>query len=274
MFLMRVGTRQFPKITGYRNIDELKKRLQGFSSRIMKKECLDLPDKTFSTIYVDLTPEQRTAYDAMRDMCVMTFGDSMVTVTSALTTITKLHQIACGHCLDDQGNMMKLPNNRIDTLLEAIEEILGKIIVWCNFQQDVRDIKDAISNAYGSDSCVTYYGETNNDDRQTAHKRFNDDPTCRFFIATSAASKGLTLVSSHYNIYYSHSYNLENYLQSQDRTHRIGQDHNVHYLSIVAKDTIDEKIVKALSDKKSIADMVMTNWRETLGIVTSDPNNP
>jgi len=261
---MRMGTRVFPKITGYRNVDELKRKIMTFSSRVVKEECLDLPEKSFSTVYVELSPEQQQAYDELRRTSVITLGGEMITVTSILTALIKLHQIICGHVKDETGRVIDIPNNRISVLLETIENIQGKVIVWCHFIRDVQLIEKALKEHYGDVSTVSYYSDTGDMERVEACQRFQEVEGCRFFVATSAASKGLTLTACHYNIYFSHSYSLENYLQSQDRTHRIGQTKNVHYTSIVAPKTIDEKILKILEEKKNVADYLMNHWEEFL----------
>ena len=259
---VRMGTRTFPKITGYRNLEELKGRLAKFSSRITKEECLDLPDKIFTRIYAEMSAEQWRAYDSMREMCIVEFQSEIVTVTSALTALVKLQQIACGHIKTEDGVTLDIPNSRIPLLMETIEEIDGKIIIWCNFIRDVELVQAHLKDCYGTSTVETYYGETSPIDRVIACERFNEDESCRFFVATSAASKGLTLTACNYNIYYSHSYNLENFMQSQDRTHRIGQTRNVQYISIVAPGTVDEKILRALEEKKNIGDYILADWSD------------
>ena len=105
---------------------------------------------------------------------------------------------------------------------------------------------------------VDYYGLTPQDERQPNIKKFQDDPRCRFLVGTpSTGGYGITLTAANTVIYYSNGYDLEKRLQSEDRAHRIGQKKNVTYVDIIAEDTVDEKIVKALRDKINVASQVL-----------------
>jgi len=261
---MRMGTRTFPKITGYRNIDRLKKLVAPFSSRILKEDCMDLPEKTYSTEYVEMTAEQLTAYNDMRETCVAMFEEDVVTVTSALTAIVKLQQIVCGHIKTEDGKVIDIPNNRLTAMVDIINRLPNdkKVIIWCHFQRDVQQVTKTLADEFGKNSAVHFYGETNDKDRVLNKVRFNDEPECRFMVASSAGSKGNTWVSSHNVIYFSSSYNLMTRLQSEDRCHRHGQSENVLYTDLISRNTVDEKIVKALRDKKDVANMVLDDLRK------------
>lgn len=254
------GHRRYEKIKKYLNLDQLSESLTSFSSRRLKEECVDLPEKTHSLEYVELTSEQERIYREIKEEAITMFSDvSMVTSDNVLTTLIKLHQVNCGHVLDDFGNMQLIKSNRLTRLVELTKETSGKIIIWGLFKQDIRMIYEALSKEYGQESVVTYYGETSDSQRKENLHRFKNDPQCRFFVSNESGSKGLTLIQSHYVLYFSYGYNLETYLQSLDRTHRIGQTKNVTYKYLCSKNTIDEKILKALREKKNIADIVLDN---------------
>jgi len=147
-----------------------------------------------------------------------------------------------------------------------LEEITGKAIIWAHYQYDVKHIIEAIITAkdeednllYGPGSVVDYYGLTPQDERQGNIRKFQDDPRCRFLVGTPATGGyGITLTAANTVIYYSNGYDLEKRLQSEDRAHRIGQKKNVTYVDILAEETVDEKIVKALRKKINIATQVM-----------------
>ena len=259
------GNRSYEKIDNYKNIPELQQKVSSFSVRVLKSECLDLPDKTFVNRYIEQTPEQKLMYTELKEEAITFLSkESVVSSTSVLTTMMKLHQVNCGHVKDDNGMIHHIPNNRISTLMETIEVIDGKVIIWAHFQQDIRNIMAALVEEYGINSAVSYYGLTSIDDRKTNLERFKTDPECRFFVSNETGSKSLTLIQSALSIYYSYSYSLETWLQSQDRNHRIGQTRNVLYISFVIRKTVDETIMKALRAKKNIADQVLDNWRESL----------
>lgn len=255
----RLPSHTFKQVVGYQRLDELKGLLDGFSFRVKKEECLDLPDKVYVKREVDLTDEQIKAYNQMKDMALALFDEGMMTTVNALTQLMRLHQIACGHVKLDDGTVLELPNRRVDELLSVVEETDGKIIIWATYRHDIEAIKLALQKAYGMESVGTYYGETDSDERQRVVEEFQDpDSALRFFVGNpSTGGYGLTLTAASVVIYYSNSFDLEKRLQSEDRAHRIGQTKNVTYVDLIAVNTVDEKIVKALRDKINIATQVL-----------------
>lgn len=259
---LRLGTRTFPKIVGFRNLEDLSQKLSKFSTRRLKSECLDLPDKLYETRYIEMTAAQQTMYETMRDLCVVQLESSIVTVTSVLTAIIKLQEILCGHIKDENGTYHDVPTNRLDALLSVVEEAQGSFIVWCNFVRDVEQVSAALTEAGISNAM--YYGKTSDEDRVSAIKNFQGG-TIRGFVGTAACGGvGNTLTAASTVIYYSNGYNLQTRLQSEDRAHRIGQTKKVTYVDLIIPGTIDEKIVKALKHKKNVADQVLDNWRTLL----------
>jgi len=254
-----VATHSFKQVVGYRRLDELKEKLDRFSFRVTKEECLDLPDKLYVKREVDLTDEQKRAYLQMKSMALSQFKEGVTSTVNALTQLMRLHQIVCGHVKLDNGEVIELPNNRIDELLSVVEETDGKIIIWANYRHDIEAIKLALSKEYGMNSVGMYYGDTDDDERKRVLEEFQKpNSEMRFFVGNpSTGGYGLTLTAAHTMVYYSNSFDLEKRLQSEDRAHRIGQTKNVTYIDLIAVGTVDEKIVKALRDKIDIATQVM-----------------
>lgn len=254
-----LATHSFKQVVGYRRLDELKEKLDRFSFRVKKEECLDLPDKLYVKREVDLTDEQRRAYLQMKAMALSQFKEGVTSTVNALTQLMRLHQIVCGHVKLDNGEVIELPNNRINELLSIVEETDGKIIIWANYRHDIEAIKLALSKEYGMNSVGMYYGDTHDDERKRVLEEFQKpDSEMRFFVGNpSTGGYGLTLTAAHTMVYYSNSFDLEKRLQSEDRAHRIGQTKNVTYIDLIAVGTVDEKIVKALRDKIDIATQVM-----------------
>jgi SNF2 family DNA or RNA helicase len=220
---------------------------------------LDLPDKVYLRREVELTDEQIQAYKQMTEIALAQVEDGLVSTTNALTQLMRLHQITCGHVKLDDGTVVNLPHKRIDELLAAIEETDGKVIIWATYRHDIEDIKFHLQTAYGMASVAAYYGETSSDEREQIVNDFQDpNSPLRFFVGNpSTGGYGLTLTAASTVIYYSNSFDLEKRLQSEDRAHRIGQAKNVTYVDLIAPNTVDEKIVKALRDKINIATQVL-----------------
>ena len=266
MIMMVMGTRTFPKITGYRRLDELTKSLEPFSSRRLKSECLDLPDKLYEVRHVELTHQQRQAYDDLKQTAVVQLLQGLLTSTSALTTVNKLQQICCGHVSLDDKTRVNIESNRVLELLRIIEEIgHKKVIIWCAFQRDVELIIEALEKLPMPHYPVTYYGKTKDADRLCAIDSFINDSNCLWFVGTAATGgKSLTLTVASHVIYYSNSYSLEDRLQSEDRAHRIGQGKNVTYIDLVARGTVDERVLKSLKMKEDLSHEILDKLRDLI----------
>ena len=258
MKTLHMHGRQIQVVNGFKNLGELSDKLKGFSYRVLKEDCLDLPDKIFIKRQITLTPDQRKLYEQMKKEAMAILNGKRVTTVNALTQLMRLHQITCGHFTADDGSFQRIPNNRVSELISILEETEGKAIIWAHYQLDIKDILSQVKKEYGPNSIVDYYGLTPQDERQPNIKKFQDDPKCRFMVGTpSTGGYGITLTAANTVIYFSNGYDLEKRLQSEDRAHRIGQKKSVTYVDINAEDTVDEKIVKALRKKINIASEVL-----------------
>jgi SNF2 family DNA or RNA helicase len=258
MKTLHMHGRQVQVVNGFKNLGELSDKLKGFSYRVLKEDCLDLPDKIFIKREIQLTPDQRKLYDQMKKEAIAILKGKQSTTVNTLTQLMRLQQITCGHFTADDGATQPIPNNRITELMDVLEETEGKAIIWAHYQYDITEIIKAVSKKYGPGSIVDYYGLTPQEERQPNIKRFQDDPECRFIVGTpSTGGYGITLTAANTVIYYSNGYDLEKRLQSEDRAHRIGQKKSVTYVDLMADDTVDEKIVQALRKKINIASEVL-----------------
>ena len=253
------GGRRVQLVAGYQRLDELAKILKPFSDRVLKENCLDLPEKTYIERQVELTDEQKKTYETMKSAALASLKGKMATAPHVLTQLMRLHQITCGHLKNDDETITEIKNNRIDSLLEVLEETEGKAIIWANYVYDIKRIVKAISKKYGEDSIVQYYGAIPAEQRQKNIEKFQDpNSPVRFFVGNpQTGGYGITLTAANNVIYYSNGYDLEKRLQSEDRAHRIGQKKAVTYIDLIAPKTVDEKIRKALRKKINIATEIM-----------------
>ena len=258
MKTMHLRGRSIQVVSEFKNLGELSETVKTFSERILKEDCLDLPPKIFMKRHVSLTTDQKRIYNQMKEKALAILNGKMTTTMTVLTQLMRLHQITCGHFTADDGSTQAVDSNRLNELMSILDETEGKAIIWANYQLSVGEIIQRIIKEYGEDSYVHYYGLTSQEDRQDNIRKFQNDPNCRFIIGTpQTGGYGITLTQAHTVIYYSNSYDLEKRLQSEDRAHRIGQKKTVTYIDLIAEDTVDEKIVKALRDKINIASEVM-----------------
>ena len=147
----------------------------------------------------------------------------------------------------------------MDALLQLLEETDGKVIIWANYREDIKNIVAALKKAYGDASTVEYHGGVDSTLRQEHIAQFQqkNGPT-RYFVGNpQTGGYGITLTAANTVVYYSNSYDLEKRLQSEDRAHRIGQTGSVTYIDLVAEKTIDERIIKSLKSKVNIANEIM-----------------
>ena len=160
------GGRRVQIVGSYRRLDELSEKLEKFSYRVLKEECLDLPPKTYMRRTVELTSEQNKVYAQMKQMALAMLDDKVMSTVNVMTQLMRLHQVTCGHFKADDGTITQLDNNRVKALLELLEETDGKVIIWANYREDIKNITDSLKKVYGDDSTVEYWGEVDSTLRQ------------------------------------------------------------------------------------------------------------
>jgi len=256
----KMGAAAFQQIVGFRNLDELTKRIDMFSFRVLKKDCLDLPEKVYTARYVGMTPQQFDMYEQIRrHAMVLLDSGEMSTAPAVITQMLRLQQIMSGHLKTDEGDMLYFPSKRMDALEEIVNEHDGKAIIWSRFRYDIISITEMLNKKFGEGCAVSYFGDTSDDDRAAAVLNFqNPAHPLKFFVGNPAtAGYGLTLTEANLVVYYANDFNLETRIQSEDRAHRIGQKNNVTYIDLICEGSIDERIVKALRAKIDIGAKVL-----------------
>lgn len=225
--------------------------------RRTKEECLDLPEKTFSDVVVELPAWQRHLYDEMRSQMVcsiqgMSGEQYRAFASTALAQLTRLSQLASNPALVfPETSQTPAKFDVLDGLLtDVLSNPARKVIIWSTY---VRNI-EALVARFAKYGALAIYGGVAAPERQIVAARFQQDPTVRVLVANAAAAgTGFTLTSASYTIYESMSWRYDHYAQSQDRNHRIGQAQRVSYLRLIAADTIDEAVARALERKSAMA---------------------
>jgi len=252
------GGRSVQIVVGYRHLTELADKLKPFSYRVLKDDCLDLPAKTFMKRIIQLTPDQTKVYKQMKHLALAQMDGKIMTTVTVLTQLMRLQQITCGHFTADDGVTRDIASNRISELMNLLDEIEGKVVIWAHWQKDVNKIITAIVKEFGEGCCVDYFGLTPQNERQENIRKFQEDEKVRFFVGTTqTGGYGITLTAASTMIYYSNGYDLEKRQQSEARIDRIGQHKPMTYIDIMCEDTVDERIVKALKKKIDIATKIM-----------------
>ena len=262
----------------YKNLDELQRIIAKHSFRVTKDQCLDLPPKLFTKIYVRLSDNQKRIYANLTHERMAEHEGMEMTAAVAMTRMIRHQQVIGGFFapdpveeLDAEDNVVVIrrgatltvaidpKNNRIEALIEFLENHPGKAIIWARFKSELKAITKALDEHFGKDSSCELHGDIKSSDRQESNRKFQEEALPRYAVANPAAkgvSRGQTMTMASTVVYYSNTFSLEDRLQSEDRAHRIGLVHPVLYADMVALDTIDEKIIDALRNKKDVADMI------------------
>jgi SNF2 family DNA or RNA helicase len=253
-----VGSHSFDQVVGYRNLEQLGTILKEFSSRTTKDECLDLPAKIYTQRNVSLTDDQKRIYTELKEYALAHIDDQdFMTATNVMTQLLRMQQVLSGHVKSDGGDVIEVEDNRINELMDCLEEIDGKAIIWSRFRYDVKRITEALTKAHGPWSTVSYFGDTTDDERSSAIEQFQNG-AAKFFVGNpQTGGYGITLTAATTVIYFANSFDLAVRVQSEDRAHRIGQTNHVTYIDLISEGTIDERIVKALQNKMNIASTVL-----------------
>lgn len=251
---------------GYRNADDLRERLSDVSLRRLKEGTIDLPEKTERRVSVALTLQQRKMYDEMRNelalWVVSLTGDQVLKQADAiLARLVRLAQLSSNPRLLD-ASYKEAPGKllALDAELAAHLATAGrKAIVWTSFVPHI----DGLKERYAQHRPVAIYGEMTTEERDQAVNAFREDDDVRLMIANPAAAReGLTLTEANLAIYLDRTFNLVDYLQSQDRIHRISQTEACEIVLLIGQETVDEFIDFSLEQKRRLAQFVQSDTAE------------
>lgn len=248
----------------WRNLDKLANLLSKHSFRVRKEECLDLPPKLYSVRSFELAPAQRRVYDELEENLRLELGSEPEPV-AALAALSKLRQVTSGFVLIN-GEPRLLPsgeNPRAQAFIELLEELDGQFIVWAKFVEEIRQIAAILTEA--GIQHVQYHGAVKDADREAAVDQFQSGAARAFIGQPSSGGIGLTLTAARTVVYYSNDFNLDTRVQSEDRAHRIGTRNPVLYVDLVAEDTKDEEIARALQRKSVTAAQILDSAARSRG---------
>jgi hypothetical protein len=255
--------RQVEIVDGYQNLEELHRRIAPHMARVLKVDCLDLPDKVYRTHRVELTPAQRRIYDALTaDFLAELDSGVKMTAPLAMTRLMRLHQVCMNIFKPDDATEPQPIEEGVHPRLQAVLDLIemrpdNKVIVWGTYKHSLRELAETLDGIYGRGATARAWGDIGPDEREAGIKRWRENDACRFIVAhPRSLGYGFTLNEAGTMIYYSNDYSLEYRLQSEDRPHRIGQTKQVEIIDLEAEDTVDTKIVGAHKAKKDLAAIV------------------
>ena len=242
--------RSFKAMVGTRRTEEIARKIQPHVTQQKKIDWLDLPEKVFQTLHVEMDLAESKAYKTMKEKMILEYGDTVLTVQSQLTLLTRLRQIAGGFYPETGEAISKKPSG-IEMLMEDVAEYRGKVVIVNSYVAEIQGIEKALIKEYGEDQVCTYYGATKNRDEEL--KRF--ETTARFMVLNpQSGAFGLNLQHASLMYLYSRPFSYEQNAQLLDRIHRPGQRNNCVYKDIIHTDTVQEKVMKAFEKKKDVVD--------------------
>lgn len=242
--------------------NEFSDKLHSIAFRATKKECVDLPAITEEERFVDLEPGAMKHYRTIESQGFVQLKESKITIDNVLTQILRLSQISGGYLSNNQGvPPQKVSNAKLDALSDILDTAVEenkKIVVMAKFRAELDGILELLDK-----KCIGYaavHGDTK--DRAGEIARFQNDSTCRVFVGQiQTAGLGITLTAASTMVFYSLDYNMADFDQAKARIHRVGQTEKCHYIYLLARDTVDEKVLDALKKKINLAKMLIDEYR-------------
>lgn len=238
------------------NLSSIFSKISSFSIRETKKSCgIELPDKIYETLYCDFEPIQKTMYEKVIDTCKLEIKKDNNKILDnseeCLKRLLRLNQICSNPALIDESyQAISGKEVKLDWLIKQIMMRREKCIVWSCFIENI----NYFAKKYKSYGSVKIHGAMTIEERNLAVKKFKSDDSIMLLFATpQAAKEGLTLTIANNAIFYDRSFNLDDYLQAQDRIHRISQTKKCYIYKLQIKNTIDDWIDALLNAKQQAA---------------------
>lgn len=241
---------------------DLTEKLHSISYRATKAECLDLPETTDVIRQIELEPAALRIYRGLVKESYAELASGEVTATNILTRLLRLSQLTGGFLGNDETAAVEQVSA---AKLSALEDILDgavaegkKLVIIARFIPEIRAICKLLEKRGLGYSCIT--GEVKNRDEQVA--RFQKEPEVMAFVGQIAtAGLGITLTAASTMVFYSLDYSMSNFEQTKARIHRVGQRMPCTYLYLVARGTVDEKVLAALESKANLARTLVDDYR-------------
>jgi len=252
--------KKYYKVSGYKDLTELRNNLQLCAIRRLKENVLDLPDKIFMIRSVELGKKQAAAYKKMRDELLyifeqMTEEEYRQKRATMNARMLRLQQITSGFVSDGEHGEW-LETTKDDCLDELLEEV-EQLVVWCVFRPTVTRLADKYKGS-------VIIGQQSGKVRQEHIDNFINGETRVLVGQVKAGGIGINLVNAHAQVFYDCPPTPEQYAQPIDRLHRIGQTKTVTIVNCLAENTIDFRRYHRLQEKLADADTLTSPKKMSL----------
>lgn len=252
------------QLRGYKNLDQLIDGVRSNTFRIKKEQAIDLPEKVSVTVPVQLGQKAIIAYAKMAKEMIIEIEETHATAAIVLVKILRLSQITSGFIKTVKNDIRVLDNGKLNTCIDLLSDILAqdkKVVIFVRFRYDIERLQGAIKNKFKIDPLILS-GSVPQSQRDGLIERFQNDKNQKIFVAQiQAGSLGIDLTAASVAIFYSLDYAYANYVQAQDRLHRIGQTNKVTYYHLVVPHTIDALTLEILKQKGNLAQAIIHDPR-------------
>lgn len=254
------------QIVNYKDLDLLIKKEHSIAYRVTKKEALDLPEQTFETRYITLTPSEKKLYNTLKKESATELANGeTISASTVLTKLLRLQQFTGGFVIaDGEEKPQQIGSGKINALEDIVDDYVidsgKKLVIFARFRAEldlIQKLLDKKKLKYG-----VIYGDIKLSDRGEIVKDFQENEETKVFLAQiDTAGLGITLTAADTCVYYSVNFNYAAYSQSLARIHRIGQRNTCTYIHLTTKRTVDELIMKALHKKEDLAKTIVDDWK-------------
>jgi SNF2 family DNA or RNA helicase len=245
---------EYPKIVGFRNLEELNRKVYSIGHRVLADDVLDLPPAMDVERYCDLEKETRARYEEERGAFVRLVQGKEVADQNALVAAMRRCQLTSGFI--PEGELLaRLGNEKAELLAEVFDEIAETepVVVFCRFTEDIGQVY-SVAESTGR-SCCELTGQAN-DLAEWQAGLFNV-----LAVQLAAGGVGVDLTRARYCIYFSQNWDSGNWQQTRKRIHRPGQTRPVLYVNLLARNTIDEVVYAALKERRDVARAIIDDMR-------------
>jgi len=254
---MVMGGYQGYEVVGLRHQEELRKKIGRHSIQLKKEECLDLPEKTFTTRFLDMPKSLAAQYKQMEKDCILELdGETKMTAPIVLTKVMRLQQILGGvHLKDNENEKLKALQ---EIIIEVVCESKKQLVIWARFKDTIKLIAKALGYMDIKYGILT--GDTTQDERTQLITDFQAGKVQVFLGNAQAGGLGINLWAASTTVYYENSFSLEERKQSEDRIHRIGQKNTCTYIDLCYNKTVDVDVIKAIQRKQDMSTFLVDSF--------------
>lgn len=233
--------------------------------RFAKEDCLDLPDVTFQTRDIPLTPQAARYYKALKENFVIEAAGEQVTAVNAAANLNKLLQISGGAIYTDTKEVVEFDvSPRFNALLEVIDETTHKIIIFVPYRHTIEIVAEFLDKHGITNNIIR--GDVSASDRTVIINRFQTEEDPRvLIIQPQSASHGVTLTAANTVVFWSPVMSVETYLQCIARINRVGQKNKMTVVHLQGSD-VERKMYKMLQGKVDSHVKLVDLYREELSI--------